>query len=86
MRLAHLYPRLPRRDRAQGPSARSAIVLFLMTSLAVAGCDGASSATPAVTPGTADRPRTVIVLAKDYTYLPPVLDRSEERRVGKECA
>ncbi len=74
MRIAHLYPRLPRRDRVESLSAAWAIVLFLMASLAVAGCGGASSATPAVTPGTADRPRTVIILAKDYTYLPPALD------------
>lgn len=45
-----------------------------MASLAAAGCDGASSATPAVTPGTADHPRTVIILAKDYTYIPAILD------------
>ena len=45
-----------------------------MASLAVAGCGGGAKATPAVTPGTADHPRTVIILAKDYTYLPPVLD------------
>ena len=46
----------------------------MIATLAVAGCDGATAATPAVTPGTADHPRTVIILAKDYTYVPAVLD------------
>lgn len=45
-----------------------------MTSLAFVGCEGGAGATPAVTPGTADHPRTVIILAKDYTYVPAVLD------------
>lgn len=51
-----------------------AVLLFLMAGLVIGGCDGGTTATPAVTPGTADHPRTVIILAKDYTYVPAVLD------------
>lgn len=74
MRIAHLYPRLPGRDRSPRWSAPWAVYLFVIATMGVAGCDGGSSATPAVTPGTADHPRTVIILAKDYTYVPAVLD------------
>ena len=74
MRIAHLYGRLPWNVRARGWSAALAVYLSLIAIVAVAGCDGATPATPAVTPGTADHPRTVIILAKDYTYVPAILD------------
>jgi uncharacterized cupredoxin-like copper-binding protein len=47
-----------------------AITLF---TLAAAGCGG-PAATPRITPGTAGHPRDVIILAKDYTFVPPVVD------------
>lgn len=40
----------------------------------IAACDASPGTTPAITPGTAGQPRAVIVLAKDYTYIPAVVD------------
>jgi uncharacterized cupredoxin-like copper-binding protein len=42
--------------------------------LAVAACDAGPGATPAITPGTADHPRAVVILAKDFAFIPPVVD------------
>jgi uncharacterized cupredoxin-like copper-binding protein len=41
---------------------------------AVAGCDAGTAATPAITPGTVAAPREVNVIAKDYSFLPSVID------------
>lgn len=46
----------------------------MLLAAALTACATAPSATPPVTPGTPDRPRAVIIVAKDYTYLPPVVD------------
>jgi uncharacterized cupredoxin-like copper-binding protein len=35
---------------------------------------GDPGTTPAITPGTADHPRDVVILAKDYTYVPAIVD------------
>ncbi len=37
-------------------------------------CSGDPAATPAITPGTPDYPRDVIIVAKDYSYIPPIVD------------
>lgn len=42
--------------------------------LTLVACGATAGATPAITPGTSNRPRPVIILAKDYTYLPAVVD------------
>ena len=39
----------------------------------VAGC-GDPGTTPTITPGTATHPRTVIIVTKDYTYVPAIVD------------
>lgn len=39
----------------------------------VAGCGGPGT-TPAITPGTAAHPRAVIIVLKDYSYIPAVVD------------
>lgn len=50
------------------------MILVAVASAALLACGGAADATPAVTPGTSDHPRNVIILAKDYTYIPAILD------------
>lgn len=42
--------------------------------LAAVACEAGPPATPAITPGTSARPRIVVIVAKDYTYAPPVVD------------
>ena len=42
--------------------------------LSVAACGTGPAVTPRITPGTSDHPRTVIVIARDYTFEPPVVD------------
>ena len=43
--------------------------------LVSAGCDaGAPDGTPPITPGTSTAPREVNIIAKDYTYLPSVVN------------
>jgi uncharacterized cupredoxin-like copper-binding protein len=39
----------------------------------IVACEGVA-VTPAITPGTPANPRDVVILAKDYTFVPPVLD------------
>lgn len=62
----------PGRDRFRGPGLQSVVLLVL--AVIVTACDASASATPAITPGTPARPRDVIILTKDYTYLPAVVD------------
>ncbi len=40
----------------------------------IVSCMAAPGATPRITPGTAGAPREVNVIAKEWTYLPPVVD------------
>jgi uncharacterized cupredoxin-like copper-binding protein len=47
---------------------------FAAAILLVAGCGGDPASTPAITPGTPDQPRIVIIVAKDYEYVPPIVD------------
>jgi hypothetical protein len=57
------------------PDARLVLPLAAMvaTALALAGC-GAPNGTPRITPGTAGHPRAVVIVAKDYTFVPAVVD------------
>lgn len=58
-------------------TARPAIGLGLaVVALAgLAGCDtGTPAATPPVTPGTSEDPRAVNIVARDYAYVPPIVD------------
>ncbi len=45
-----------------------------MLAATLAACDATPGPTPALTPGTSDQPRAVIIIAKDYTYLPAIVD------------
>ena len=40
----------------------------------VMACEAGPPATPAITPGTSSQPRVVVIVAKDFTYAPPVVD------------
>ncbi len=40
----------------------------------LAACSGDAAATPPISPGTADRPRDVNIITKDYSFLPPIVD------------
>ncbi|MEZ0239940.1 MAG: hypothetical protein ACAH65_04005, partial [Chloroflexota bacterium] len=42
--------------------------------LALLACEAGPATTPAITPGTSAVPRSVVIVAKDYTYSPPVVD------------
>jgi uncharacterized cupredoxin-like copper-binding protein len=46
----------------------------VLAAIVAAGCSSAPVATPAIVPGTADRPREVNIIAKDYSYLPSAVD------------
>jgi uncharacterized cupredoxin-like copper-binding protein len=52
-------------------TSRALPVLLLL--VALAGC-GDPGTTPTITPGTSAHPRDVIIVAKDYTYVPPIVD------------
>ena len=39
--------------------------------MALAACDAGPAVTPAITPGTAAHPRAVVILAKDFAFIPP---------------
>jgi FtsP/CotA-like multicopper oxidase with cupredoxin domain len=56
--------------------ARTAPVRLALLGIAwaVVACDAGPPATPAITPGTLAQPRVVVIVAKDYTYAPPVVD------------
>ena len=56
--------------------ARALIAISIVSAaLVLAGCDiGGSPATPPIVPGTADAPREVNIVMKDYLFIPPVLD------------
>ena len=46
---------------------------LILVGALLAAC-GEPGTTPTITPGTAAHPRTVIIVAKDYTYVPPIVD------------
>jgi uncharacterized cupredoxin-like copper-binding protein len=39
-----------------------------------AACEAGPAVTPAITPGTPADPRAVVIIAKDYSFIPPVVD------------
>jgi uncharacterized cupredoxin-like copper-binding protein len=59
---------------ALSDSVRLARVGLLGLAWLVVACEAGPAATPAITPGTATQPRVVVIVAKDYTYAPPVVD------------
>lgn len=59
------------RRRLLGHPARA---LASAAILSTAACGPGPADTPRITPGTSDHPRTVIVIARDYTFEPPVVD------------
>ena len=52
----------------------AAPALAALAILSAAACGTGPANTPRITPGTSDHPRTVIVIARDYTFEPPVVD------------
>ena len=55
--------------------AATRLALALAVGAGLVGCDaGTPAATPAVTPGTSAEPREVNIVARDYAYVPPVVD------------
>lgn len=67
LRIPFTPPLAPHR----GPAGRAATSLVL---LMAAACDSGPPATPPITPGTPESPREVILLAKDYAFIPAVVD------------
>ena len=53
---------------------RFVAVLVLTSALVVAGCSDGPTVTPAITPGTAQAPRDVNIIAKDDQFIPSVVD------------
>jgi uncharacterized cupredoxin-like copper-binding protein len=50
-------------------------LLSILMGLALAACgEPSTDATPRITPGTADAPREVNIIERDYGYSPPVID------------
>jgi uncharacterized cupredoxin-like copper-binding protein len=71
---------LPSRPRVRSRPAVSVAriglaVLAVVAPMALAACDAAApGATPQITPGTSARPREVNIVARDYAYVPSVVD------------
>jgi uncharacterized cupredoxin-like copper-binding protein len=65
-----------RRGALSGAARRHSTLSLGMAlaALAVLACDAGPAATPPIRPGTDAAPREVNVIAKDYTYVPPVID------------
>jgi uncharacterized cupredoxin-like copper-binding protein len=53
---------------------RLALIALIGIAWLMVACDAGPPATPAITPGTLARPRVVVIVAKDYTYAPSVVD------------
>jgi uncharacterized cupredoxin-like copper-binding protein len=53
---------------------RLALASLALLGVSVGACDAGTSPTPAITPGTAAAPREVNLIAKDYSFVPPVVD------------
>jgi len=51
---------------------RAALPVLILA--ATSACEGGPIITPAITPGTPADPREVIVVARDYAFVPPVVD------------
>ncbi len=55
-------------------AAAAALAALLLGGLAAACAGDGAAVTPPITPGTGAAPREVNIIAKDYSYLPPVID------------
>ena len=55
-------------------SAGLRLCAIASVAMLAAGCAGAPTSTPPVTPGTSARPRDVNIVARDYTFSPPIVD------------
>lgn len=66
-------PAWPRRIPAALPRVPG-LAALAGAALAIAACGPAASPLPVGSPGTPDHPRDVIIAAKDYTYIPAVVD------------
>lgn len=53
---------------------RVLLIVLLLTAVAVAGCTDEPASTPPITPGTASAPRAVNIVARDYAFVPSVVD------------
>jgi uncharacterized cupredoxin-like copper-binding protein len=56
------------------PRRRQTGLAALAAGLLVSACSGAPAATPPISPGTPDRPREVNIIAREYEFLPPVVE------------
>jgi uncharacterized cupredoxin-like copper-binding protein len=57
-----------------GATPLGAALVAAAMALATVACDAGPATTPRITPGTSDHPRTVVILAKDYEFIPAVVD------------
>ncbi len=57
-----------------GRAIAAALGAALAIAAAAGGCEPGVAATPAITPGIAAAPREVNLIAKDYSFLPAVVD------------
>jgi hypothetical protein len=56
-------------------SSPASLAGLLLAAIALTGCEADTpAATPPITPGTGDAPRTVNIVARDYAYVPPTVD------------
>jgi hypothetical protein len=63
------------RHRAAGLASFAPLAALPIAAAAlVGGCGGAASPTPPISPGTSTAPREVNVIAKEWTFIPPVVD------------
>jgi uncharacterized cupredoxin-like copper-binding protein len=53
---------------------RAPVALGVVAAILLSACDAAVPATPPISPGTAAAPRELNVIAKDYTFVPSVVD------------
>jgi hypothetical protein len=50
------------------------IALAVLVLGSTSACESGPAVTPAITPGTADDPREVVIVARDYIFVPPIVD------------
>jgi uncharacterized cupredoxin-like copper-binding protein len=62
------------RDRGLRTGGTLAAVVAVALGLAAVGCDAGPAITPPITPGTGEHPRAVVILAKDFAFIPPIVD------------
>ncbi len=53
---------------------RGRIALALLILGSTSACESGPVITPGITPGTPDDPREVVIVARDYTFVPPTVD------------